>query len=113
MPNNTLTAFRWEIGLMVNLGTLGGNRRHAFGINNRGEIVGASRFMIGNLTYHGFLWRNGVMQDLGTLGGNESLAYNVSDNGWVTGESQTFTGIPRLPLARRNHDRPRNRRRPA
>ena len=62
---------------VMDLGTLGGERTSAMGINNRGDVVGFSDTSKG-LT-RAFLYSGGSLIDLGTLGGDESLAYRISD----------------------------------
>jgi probable HAF family extracellular repeat protein len=65
-------AFLWQDEQMTDLGTLGGDWVIAFGINERGQVVGASFTPNGEL--HAFLWQEGVMTDLGTLGGTSGVA---------------------------------------
>lgn len=65
-------AFLWQDGGFTDLGTLGGNWAIAFGMNERGQIVGGSFLATGEL--RAFLWQDGVMTDLGTLGGTSSVA---------------------------------------
>jgi probable HAF family extracellular repeat protein len=86
-----MRAFRWMNGTMTGLGTLGGNESFAFGINNRGHVVGQSRIP-GNTRSHAFLLKNGAKSDLGTLGGANSAALDVNDAGQVVGWSETATG---------------------
>src|SRR6516162_6587597 len=50
---------------MTDLGTLGGSRSFAFGINDQGQVVGYSYLPDG--TYHAFLWQGGVLTDLNSL----------------------------------------------
>ena len=82
---------------MRSLGRLaGGNNSEAFGINNVGQVVGASA-TFGFGRDHAFLYSEGTMQDLGTLGSNTSKANGISDGGYVVGESTTGGfGIPML-----------------
>ena len=44
---------------IVDLGTLGGSRSSAYGINNRGQVVGVAETADGDL--HAFLWNSGTM----------------------------------------------------
>lgn len=87
-------AFLWQNGKLLDLGTLGGsggNGSAAYGINNKGQIVGFAATADGDLS-HAFLWRDGKMTDLGTLGGIESWAYGINDTTLVVGGSET--GVP-------------------
>ena len=65
-------AFLWGNGTMTDLGTLGGSWVIAFGINERGQVVGGSFAADGGL--HAFLSQDGVMTDLGTLGGTSNAS---------------------------------------
>jgi probable HAF family extracellular repeat protein len=73
----------------TNLGTLDSR---ASGINDAGQVVGASDTANGQT--HAFITGpNGVgMTDLGTLGGDFSEAYGINDTGQVVGESGTNRG---------------------
>lgn len=90
LPGYLQHAVFWDPVLgAVDLGTLGGNRSFAFGINNSAHVVGGSRFEPGNNTAHGFLWTPaGGMTDLGTLGANTTSAYAINDNGQIAGYSE-------------------------
>jgi probable HAF family extracellular repeat protein len=86
-------AFRWQNGVMQDLGTLPGYyHSEARGVSPEGSVV------VGwaeNFAWHkrAFRWENGIMQDLGTLGGYQSWAYGVSANGAVVvGEAENAAG---------------------
>ena len=77
-------AFRWQRGVLTDLGTLpDGIGSFAVWSNNKGQVVGlsanglidpASGFPEGR----GVLWdKTGAISDLGTLGGDESLAFGI------------------------------------
>jgi len=84
-------AFIWSPSTgLVTLGTLGGSRSGAKGINNGGQVVGwsSTSYGDGDQRSHAFLYDASLgMADLGTLGGNSSEALGVNDQGWVVGDS--------------------------
>jgi probable HAF family extracellular repeat protein len=76
--------FRWENGVMVSLGTLGGDAGAALAISWSGNVVVGGAFTSSPFRYRPFRWENGTMQNLGTLGGDRySYATSVSGNGRV------------------------------
>ena len=72
----------WESGSRIDLGTLGGTRSAAFGIDPAGRVVGGSDRATGEP--HAFLWENGVMTDL-NIPGNASTARSINATGQVVG----------------------------
>jgi probable HAF family extracellular repeat protein len=82
----TVHPFLWENGHMTDLGTLGGVWASANGLNNRGEVVGATT-ITGDETNHAYLWSHGTLQDLGTLGGTQSTAWAINDSTEIVGEA--------------------------
>lgn len=78
-------------GIVHDLGTLpGGTFSYATGVNNRGQVIGASNHADSNpccSSEHAFLYDNGVMKDLGTLGGPVSYANGIDEFGHVAGVS--------------------------
>jgi probable HAF family extracellular repeat protein len=86
----TLDPFLWDNGTMTDLGNLGGTNNWAQCINNRGQVIGGSRFP-GDLITHAFLWQNSRMQDLGTLGGPLSEAFWINDSGDIAGSADLPT----------------------
>jgi len=76
---------------ITDLGTLGGSRSFATGLNDRGEVVGYSEIEFGVFQFHAFRWKDGHMQDLGTLGGDQSFALSINRRGQVVGSAYTDT----------------------
>jgi len=95
----------WRGGVATDLGTLGGDRGFAAGIDNAGRIVGAAQDALGRL--HGFLWQAGTMTTLAYPGASLTRPYAINDAGVVVGfaylagrflawrwEAGTFTELP-------------------
>ena len=89
----TFDPFLWEHGTMQDLGTLGGTISYPYGLNNRGQVIGASN-VTGDpgclqpnffCVTHPFLWHRGVLKDLGTLGGSYGIAFGINEAGEVVG----------------------------
>ena len=92
----TNRAILWSDGLALDLGALtpGGNAS-AYGINDRGDIVGAATAADGE--WHPFLFADGKMEDLGTFGGRSAFAFAINNKREVAiehqGEAATSLGI--------------------
>jgi probable HAF family extracellular repeat protein/T5SS/PEP-CTERM-associated repeat protein len=69
---------------VIDLGTLGGATTKAMGINEAGQIVGASQ---SGSQMFAFLWADSTMMNLGDLSGRGSWAYDINDAGQAIGGS--------------------------
>lgn len=69
----------------TDLGSTGGGRSEAYGINDNGIIVGWSYNVDDDP--HGFVWDGVSMQELGTLGGQESEAVGINISGLIVGST--------------------------
>lgn len=82
----------WKDGQLVSLPTLnsGAGAGNAYvGLNNVGQIAGASYYYDATWFMHATLWNSGVIQDLGTLPGDTTaLANDVNDLGLAVGSSR-------------------------
>ncbi len=107
--NPEFQAVLFKNGSVVDLGTLGGNESSAFGVNDRGQVVGCAANAVPDSfgfcfgvpqQSRAFFWQDRGMKDLGTLGGPDALAELVNDRGQVAGWSLTdstvnaITGVP-------------------
>lgn len=102
VPQPPQTAFLWDRGHLINLGTLGGPNSAANGPNARGETLMISDTDQADPYAEDFcnfgthlqcragVWRHGRLTALPTLpGGNNAQAYWVNDRGEVIGFSET------------------------
>lgn len=70
-------AFKYENGVMQDLGTFGGNESFAYDINAAGDIIGRAERADGS--WASFIYSNGVMQEL-AIGG-----WAINDAGHILG----------------------------
>lgn len=86
-------AYLWTNGTGQDLGVLpDGTESTPGGINDRGQVAGASTLDNNPFDFRAFLWKDGSMQNLGQpAGGNPSQATGVNDSGWVSGWSYVTT----------------------
>ena len=81
--------------VIVDLGTLGGTKSEAWGINNLDEVVGLA-YLAGDINYHAFLYSGGVMKDLGISNcadpNGKSVARRINDSGQIAGFSCFLPG---------------------
>jgi probable HAF family extracellular repeat protein len=84
-------AFKWEKGVLTNLGTLpGGYNSFAAFVSESDLIAGTSETgltdpLLGGPQCHPTLWADGQIIDLGTLGGYQGVALESNNGGQVVG----------------------------
>ena len=113
LADGEIHPFLYSNGQMTDLGTLGSNVPQwwnvAQGINNSSQVVGTSYDSAGN--FFAFIWASGKMHKLGTLGGAWSQGYAINNKRQVTGLAYLRQRRrPRVPLGRRQNERPGNTR---
>jgi probable HAF family extracellular repeat protein len=88
-------SFVWDKGKTTRLGTLGGRCTEPEGLNDLGDIVGASCLPPAKPklqgTPHAFIWETGVMTDLGRTrsGPHASRAYGINNRRQIVGATLT------------------------
>jgi probable HAF family extracellular repeat protein len=93
-------AFKWEEGVLTDLGTLGGNNSQGFWINDKGQIAGLAQNgkidpLLGGPISHAVVWSaTGKIFDIGTFGGYESFALAINRSGQVVGLAANATPDP-------------------
>jgi probable HAF family extracellular repeat protein len=83
-------AFFWENGVMIDLGTLGGDTSEAIWLNDNGVVVGSADLAgpSGSQTHDAVVWVNGKIHDLGTVPGDAcSRGRGLNVRGQVVGGS--------------------------
>jgi probable HAF family extracellular repeat protein len=87
-------AFKWQNGMLTDLGSLGGpdDCSVGTGINARGEVLGNSENgivdpVLGVNEVRAVVWKGGAITDVGTFGGNESTVGAIDNQGEVVGEA--------------------------
>jgi probable HAF family extracellular repeat protein len=89
-------AFLYDGKTLKDLGTFGGKRSTAHGINDSGLIVGYNLATEGfAFASHAILYDGTTMKDLGSLGGKSSSALAINDRGQVVGSSAITGGFAR------------------
>ncbi len=83
----TIHPFLWDDEKMIDLHTLGGTLAFASGLNNHGQVAGASTLAT-DQKFHAFLWDNGELMDLGSLGGQLLETIGFSEAGELVGQAQ-------------------------
>jgi probable HAF family extracellular repeat protein len=89
--------FRWEDGLLTDLGPLpGGANTFAIAINSPGAVAGISENglidpVTGAPAFVATIWKNGQVIDLGTLGGSFSLPNDINSRGQAAGGAEDTT----------------------
>src|SRR5262249_49037585 len=85
-------AFRYSMGIMTNIGDLGGGTASAGGINSAGDICGFSADS--NFSFHAFVFSGGQIKNLDGLSppaDRRSFGTAINASGQVTGDASTST----------------------
>jgi probable HAF family extracellular repeat protein len=101
LTSPTLPASAPAAYTLTDLETLGGFSSGAYGLNNRGQVVGSSltgEFRNGSNVEHAFLWQNGVMHDIDTSGRDYSRATGINNAGVAAGYAVAANGYVHAAL---------------
>jgi probable HAF family extracellular repeat protein len=85
-PEPPQHAFVTKDGALIDIGTFGGQRSEAFGINDEGKVVGTAateEFRHSDA----FIWHRGVKINIGSLGSGSATAYDINNRNQVVGTS--------------------------
>lgn len=85
-PEPPQHAFVTRDGGLIDIGTFGGQRSEAFGINDQGKVVGTS----GTEEFRhsdAFIWFKGFKINIGSLGSGSATAYDINNRNQVVGTS--------------------------
>lgn len=90
VASNLQHAFLYTGGAMRDLGTLaGGGWSHAYGLNDRGDVVGGATVAPGHeARMHAFVWHDGSMTDLTRFAAEEGSASAINNLGQIVGSTR-------------------------
>src|SRR5581483_3324008 len=81
----------WDRGTITDLGTLGGLASLAWGIGDKGQVVGQAQTAAGE--WHSTLWQNGNTIDLGEFGSDSwGVVSAINSHGQMVGISMSADG---------------------
>ena len=94
-------AFKWQRGILTDLGTLPGGDSFSFGIaiNSQGTVVGISNNglidpVTGAPVFEAVTWKDSNIINLGTFGGSFSLPNDINSRGQAAGGAENTTPDP-------------------
>ncbi len=89
LPAGNAHGFVYSGATFTDLGSLGGDRTYARGINSSGKIAGYSYNSSNNV--RGYIYDNGTMTDLeDIMSSNRTYAFSINDSDMITG----YTRVP-------------------
>ena len=92
LPDPPVHGFVTRASTLVDIGTFGGQVSAAYGINDRGMVVGTAEVGTGNHDRNAYIWFRGFKRDIGNLGGGYAEAYDINNRNQVVGFSTASTG---------------------
>jgi probable HAF family extracellular repeat protein len=88
-PGDTSRAFLFSSGTMTAIGTFGGDQGDAFGLNNKGTVVGSATLApppdSPRGVERGFVYRNGALAQIQAPGATVGPAYDINETGAIVG----------------------------
>jgi probable HAF family extracellular repeat protein len=99
-PEPPQHAFVTRDGGLIDIGTFGGARSEAFGINDSGKVVGTSATEEFRFS-HAFLWWKGITIDIGALDRGSAAAYDINNRDQVVGTTTAVSPMDKAFLWQR------------
>jgi probable HAF family extracellular repeat protein len=87
-------------GGLIDIGTFGGQRSEAFGINDHGKVVGTAATEEFRFS-HAFIWWRGAKIDIGALDSGSAAAYDINNRGQVVGTTTAVSPMDKAFLWQR------------
>jgi probable HAF family extracellular repeat protein len=99
-PEPPQHAFVTKPGGLIDIGTFGGQRSEAFGINDKGIVVGTSNTEEFHFN-HAFIWWRGIKIDIGALDDGSAAAYDINNRDQVVGTTTAVSPMDKAFLWQR------------